>query len=331
MSAEAPRTIRAAAIQMEARVMDIPWNIAQADRLVGEAVSLGARLVALPEFFTTCIVYDERLFAASLPPENPALDMLRARARRHGIHIGGSYLEMRGGDVYNTYVFVEPDGAVHRHDKDLPTMIENAFYTGGRDSGLMETGLGPVGAAVCWETIRTQTVKRLRGRVGLLMTGSHWWSEPGWRIFGPLAPRIHESNARAMARTPGRFAALVGAPLLHAAHASVIEGGYLLVPGTRIRVPTRTQLMGETQIVDARGEVLARRRYQEGAGVVVGDIVPGACADPAPLPARFWIPRLPPLIRAMWHHQNACGKNAYAWARRTGRLRTFDFSRNAPL
>lgn len=323
------KTIRAAAIQVEARVADIPWNIEHADRLVEEAVRQGAELVALPEFFTTCIIYDERLFAASLPPENPALDMLKEKARRHRIHIGGSYLEMRDGDVYNTYVFVEPDGRVHRHDKDLPTMVENAFYVGGRDTGLMETSLGPVGAAVCWETVRTQTVQRLRGKVGLLMTGSHWWSDPGWAWPRDYWRQLHEGNGRMMERTPGTFAALIGAPLLHAGHASVIEGRMLALPGTRLTLPMRTQLMGETQIIDGEGKRLARRRYQEGAGVAVADLKLGAVPPRAELPEGFWIPRFSAMLHFQWRHQNAAGKAAYRWAKRTGRLKVWEGMRNA--
>tara|TARA_R110002110_G_scaffold84618_4_gene219866 strand:- start:1601 stop:2605 length:1005 start_codon:yes stop_codon:yes gene_type:complete len=324
-----PKKITAAAIQVEARVADISWNIEHASRLVDEAVAKGAALVALPEFFTTCIIYDERVFECSLPPDNPALDMLKAKAMRHRIHIGGSYLEMRNGDVYNTYVLVEPDGTVHRHDKDLPTMVENAFYVGGSDSGLMQTSLGAIGAAVCWETVRTQTVKRLRGKVGLLMTGSHWWSEPGWKWPAEYWRRFHEGNGRMMARTPGLFAGLIGAPLLHAGHASIIEGGLLTVPGTRLSVPMRTQLMGETQIIDGAGNLLQRRRYQEGAGVVLAQIEPGATRPREKLPPRFWIPNMNAMLYLQWYHQNAAGKSAYRWAKRTGRLKTWDGGRNA--
>ena len=76
----------------------------------------------------------------------------------------------RGEDVFNTYVLVDRDGAVHMHNKDLPTMVENAYYTGGSDDGLVSTSQGSVGIAVCWETIRTATVRRLRGKVGLRRT-----------------------------------------------------------------------------------------------------------------------------------------------------------------
>jgi len=318
-----------AALQMEGRVADIPFNLDHVARLIDEAGEKGAKIIAVPEFFTTRIVYDERLFECSLPPENPALDMLKAKAARYHAHIGGSYLEMRDGDVYNTYVLVEPDGTVHRHDKDLPTMVENAFYVGGCDDGLLETSVGTIGAAVCWEMVRTQTPRRLVGKVDLLMTGSHWWSGTGWKLFSKVEEEFNAGNLRMMHKTPGKLAALVGAPLLHAGHTGMLEGGFLVVPGTRLKVGTRTQLTGETQIVDGDGQLLACRKFDEGAGVIVADIELGRRPPRATIPDRFWLPPKMGLGGLLWHHQNACGKSAYRWAKRTGRLRPYDFEKNS--
>lgn len=44
--------LRAAAVQMEARLCDLPYNIAQAGELAEKALRGGTRVVALPEFFT---------------------------------------------------------------------------------------------------------------------------------------------------------------------------------------------------------------------------------------------------------------------------------------
>lgn len=317
--------IAVAAVQMQARLADVPYNIAQAGDLAEQALRNGARIVALPEFFTTQIVYDERLWRCSLPPENPALDMLRALSRRYEATLGGSYLEYRDGDVYNTYVLVEYDGTVHRHDKDQPTMVENAYYVGGQDAGVAETALGRIGLAVCWETIRTRTVARLAGKVDLLMTGSHWWSEPGWRHPAPLWRWLHRYNEALMARTPALFARMVGAPSLHAAHCGPIEGGFLLTSRRAVRSSSR--LMGETQIVDRAGALLARRRAEEGPGLAAARLTLGRAA-PEPAPPRFWIDRLPAPFRMLWSHQNAVARRAYARARAEGRLSPFDFSRN---
>ncbi len=315
---------RVAAVQMEARVADLAYNVDQAFALVDEALRKQATIIALPEFFTTQIVYDERLFACSLSVDNPVLARLAEKARRHGVVIGGSYLEMRGCDVFNTYVLVEPDGSVHRHCKDLPTMVENAFYTGGDDDGYMQTEIGEIGAAVCWEMIRTNTVHRLRGRVDLLMTGSHWWGEPGWKCSMPLREQTDRYNSALMSETPRTLARLIGAPLVHAGHAGPLEGRFLLLPGSEASVVTKTRLVGESQIIDETGEIVARRRGDQGAGVVVADIALGRVAPALPVPKRFWIPKLPLAFKGLWWHQNVCGKSAYATAKRAGRLRTVD-------
>ena len=43
-------------------------------------------------------------------------------------------------------------------------MWENCYRVGGSDDGMIDAEGVPVGAAVCWELMRTQTVRRLRGR-----------------------------------------------------------------------------------------------------------------------------------------------------------------------
>lgn len=316
--------VMAAAVQIEARLAEVAWNIEHTEQLACEAGDAGAKIIALPEFFSTPIVYDERLYGCSLPAKNPAADMIQRVARRYGALVGGSYLEFRDGDVYNTYVLSEPDGTLHRHDKDLPTMVENAFYVGGSDDGLFETGQGSVGTAVCWETVRTQTVHRLRGKVDLLMTGSHWWSEPGWSWGRGYWKRTHERNRRLMKRTPGLFAKLIGAPSLHAAHTGVPQGKFLLGPLDGMSIATRTQLMGETQIVDADGTILARRSYEEGPGLVTANITLGRQEPSEPVPKGFWIPNMGTMYRLNWHHQNLCGKRAYRRAKRRGVIHPAD-------
>ena len=49
--------------------------------------------------------------------------------------------------------------------EDLPTMWENAFYVGGHDDGRIAIGATDVGVALCWELMRAQTARRLRGQV----------------------------------------------------------------------------------------------------------------------------------------------------------------------
>jgi predicted amidohydrolase len=185
-------------------------------------------------------------------------------------------------------------------------MWENCYYEPGDDDGVLDTPDGPVGAAMCWELVRMQTPRRLRGKVDLLVGGSCWWDLPQ-RVPIPGSKRISKRNHEIMADTPGRFARLVGAPFVHAAHVGDFSCGTPLAPG----LSYDSFYLGEAQIVDAHGEILARRTRQEGEGILYADVIPGRIAPGEALADRYWIPEFPAVIRMAWSFQNAHGRRYY--------------------
>ncbi|WP_409437012.1 carbon-nitrogen hydrolase family protein [Mycobacterium sp. SMC-14] len=298
--------VLAAAVQLEAVLGDIPANLAACERLADEAGRAGARIIALPEFFTTGIGFEPALAAAALPPGGAATELLTTLARRHRALVGGSFLcRDTDGHVRNAYLLAGPDGVVGRHDKDLPTMWENAFYTDGDDDGVLEAGEHTVGAAVCWELMRTQTVRRLHGRVDLVMTGSGWWSIPRWSPH-VLFDRLERNNAGTARQAAASFAQYVGAPVVHAAHAGALT---CAMPWLPLRY--RGHFEGATLIATADGTVIAERRADQGEGIVLAEITPGR--QPARLapPAGFWLHRRGTLPTAVWHYQRWHGRRWY--------------------
>ncbi|MBW7857598.1 MAG: carbon-nitrogen hydrolase family protein [Leptonema sp. (in: Bacteria)] len=310
------------AVQMQGRVADVSYNLAHIRELLDEAIRFNPKIIALPEFFTTPIVQDNRLWGCSLPPENQALELLKEYAQNYQVFIGGSYLEKRNHDVYNCYTLVQPDGTITRHDKDLPTMIENAYYKGGNDDGFHQTSLGKVGTAVCWETIRTQTVKRLIGRIDFLMTGSHWWAPPvDWVVLKQFLKTMDQMNRQIMYETPSRFARLLGVANIHAAHSGKLNGKLPTIPLNRFSLPFNSYLIGETQIIDNKGEIVARMSVEEGAGVISADINLKPSKPSEALTNRFWIPKLPLRFHFFWHQQNWSAKGLYRYAKKNNLLK----------
>ncbi len=295
--------LRVAAVQMTARLGAWEENLEAGLRLAGEAFAAGAEWVILPEFFTTAVGFHPVMVGAVEPLEGRTLAALRELARRHGGVVGGSFIAWRDGRARNTFVLVQPDGSVLTHDKDQPTMWENCWYEGGTDDGVLETPAGRAGVALCWELVRSRTVRRLLGRVDLVVGGSCWWTLPQRRLPG-FPPELHHRNLEIMVDTPARFARLLGVPVVHAAHAGELEGRLPLVPG----FPYRSHFLGETQIVDATGGVLARMRYEDGEGFVTAEIRPGPVEPAETVPEDFWIPEFPPAFRALWHLQNLHGR-----------------------
>jgi N-carbamoylputrescine amidase len=303
--------MKVAAIQMTARLADVDYNLERAQVLVDKAFSQGCETVILPEFFTSAVAFHPAMLNAALPFEGPALEFLRGAARKHGGYVGGSFIASRGGDNYNTFVLAFPDGEYATHDKDQPTMWENCYYRPGKDDGILETPLGPVGAALCWELVRTRTVQRLRDNVDLLVGGSCWWTVPDKHIPIPGKGSAHRRNLEVMKETPVRMARMLGVPVIHAAHAQDFECRMPLLPGLRYR----SYYLGEAMIVDATGEILARRSREEGEGLVVADIEPGRIIPSEDPPQGFWIPKLPWLIRMVWGYQNIHGRYYYRHSR----------------
>ncbi len=309
--------VKVAAIQMTAAVGEVERNLARAEVLVEEAFSLGCRWVILPEFFTSMVAFHPALLEAALPLEGPAMEMLCRQAKKHGGYVGGSFIASREGDRYNTFVLAYPDGGYALHDKDQPTMWENCYYVAGNDDGVLETPDGPVGAAVCWEMVRTRTVKRMRGKIQLLVGGSNWWTVPDWPIPRFYWNHLDKRNEEMMQETPARLARLLGVPVIHAAHAGNFQGYMPLMPG----LPYPSHMLGETQIVDAHGSVLARMRREDGEGIITAELELGAVEPSEDLPDRFWIPRLPLFFRAIWTYQNLYGANYYQRMKQAGRLK----------
>ncbi|MGV0624646.1 carbon-nitrogen hydrolase family protein [Mycolicibacter minnesotensis] len=298
--------VLAAAVQLEAVLGDVRANLAACERLADQAGRAGAKIIALPEFFTTGMGFEPSLATAALPPGGAATELLTTLASRHQALVGGSFLcRDPDGHVRNAYLLADPGGVVGRHDKDLPTMWENAFYTSGNDDGVLPAGQYTVGAAVCWELMRTQTVRRLRGRVDLAMTGSGWWSIPRWRPH-LLFDRLERDNAATARRAAATFAQYVGAPVVHAAHAGALDCAMPWLP-----MRYRGHFEGSTLIAAADGTVIAERRADEGAGIVLGEISLGRQSVRLEPPDDFWLHDRGALPAAVWHYQRTHGRRWY--------------------
>ncbi len=305
--------MRVAAVQMTARPARVEHNLERAAELVEEAFRLGCEMVVLPEFFPTAVCFSPAMDAAARPLDGPVTRMMLEAARAHRGYVAGSFIATRYGDNFNTWVLACPDGSSFTHDKDQPTMWENCYYRGGADDGVLETPLGPVGAAMCWELVRCRTARRLRGRVDLLIGGSCWWGLPGPAVPLPLKRSTARRNLEIARETPARMARLLGCPVVHAAHAGEFACRLPWAP----LLPYRSGFLGETQIVDAAGEVLARLPREAGEGIAVAEVKPGRLEPSEDIPGGFWIPSLPPLIRLAWLYQNLHGALYYGRRRAT--------------
>lgn len=301
---------KVAAIQLATKIGDSTANIASCERLSLLAVHEGARWIALPEFFNTGVSWNPRIAAAIQTTDGAAASFLRDFSAKHQVVLGGSFLcRLPNGGVRNRYLCYAGGTLVGQHDKDLPTMWENYFYEGSNpiDSGMLGTYDNTrIGAAVCWEFMRTMTARRLRNRVDVIMGGSCWWSIP--TNFPGLLQKLWEpANNRSALAAIQDSARLIGAPVIHAAHCGEIE---CPMPGLPIKY--RGFFEGNAAIVDANGQVLAHRSAAQGEGIVYAEISLGAKAAAGEIPNRYWLRSRGFLPTFAWHQQRWLGRRWYA-------------------
>ena len=155
------REITAAAIQMSS-TPDKEENRETAERLIREAVSAGADLVALPELWS-CHGLDEVYRENAEPVPGPTTEFLGSLARELKVYVlGGSILEgePESERLSNTSTFFDPSGemtAVYRkiHLFDVKVSdreyLESANIAPGKDVVTAKAGAATLGFSVCYD------------------------------------------------------------------------------------------------------------------------------------------------------------------------------------
>lgn len=162
-----------AAVQDSPVFLNLAASVEKAVQLVEQAAGHGARLVVFPETWLPGYpmwldvapeagLWDHppakavfaRLFENSPAIPDPALDPLCQIARATQTTIVMGLHERDGGTLYNTMLYIGPDGQLQgKHRKLVPTYTERMVW--GRGDGSMlkviETPVGRVGGLICWE------------------------------------------------------------------------------------------------------------------------------------------------------------------------------------
>ncbi|HEX4467086.1 MAG TPA: carbon-nitrogen hydrolase family protein [Solirubrobacteraceae bacterium] len=310
---------RIAVVQPALELGQVERNLERIEDLVRDAHrEHSPAVIVVPEGMTSPNVYARVIRSVPRPVDGQPLQLLVRLARELDCVLAGGFLAVRGRHTYGTFVLAEPDGSLHLHDKDIPTAWEQHFYRGGDDEGVtdcraLETTVGLMSG---WEWARSRTAARVRAAgAGLVIGGMCWPSLPlNWAdapvIGRPLRWWLHREHAiwrSQAAALPGEVARITGAPVAHASHVGPVIGETPLGGG----IPWRTEMLGESQICDRDGTVLARLTLEDGEGHVSAEVRLATPEPQAQVPARYWIPELTLTSKAAWHTMNAHGAAAY--------------------
>lgn len=147
-------------------------NLDNAYKLISEAASNGADMVALCEMFNC--PYSGKYFSEYGEKGNNSqtIEMLKAAARENGIYlIGGSIPEVSEDKIYNTSYVVNPEGVIiarHRKTHLFDVNIENGikfmeseYLSPGEDVTVFDTLFGKAGLCICYDIRFPEMIRSL--------------------------------------------------------------------------------------------------------------------------------------------------------------------------
>jgi len=247
-----------AAIQMVS-TPQVSDNLATVRRLVAQAASQGAELVALPEYWPIMGMSDmDKVAQAERPGAGPIQDCMAQLAREHGIWLVGGTLPLVSpseGKVLNTTLVYDPQGAsMSRYDKihlfgfnKGPESYDEArTIVPGEAVGVFDAPFGRVGLSVCYD-LRFPELYRAMGECALIVVPAaftHTTGRAHWEVL--LRARAIENQCYVLAAAQG---------------------------GTHVN---GRRTFGHSMLVDPWGEVKAV--LPEGEGVIVGELDPAYLA-----------------------------------------------------
>lgn len=164
--------VRVAVVQSGAVLFDTAACIERVRERTRAAASEGAQLVVFPEAFVGGYPKGmdfgvkigarspegreqfRRYHAGAMTLDEAGVAVLGDIAKESGVELVVGVIERAASTLYCTVVFLGPDGALRaRHRKTMPTALERLVwgYGEGPTVPVVETGVGRVGAAICWE------------------------------------------------------------------------------------------------------------------------------------------------------------------------------------
>jgi len=159
--------VTVAAVQATPVFLDREATADKVCALVKEAAGAGAELIVFGESFIPAYpdwvwrtpawsdgAFVQRLYANAVTVPGPTLERIAEATAEASAYVVLGVTEVDGGTLYNTLLYLGPDGALlQRHRKLMPTGGERTVWGMGDGSelGVVTTPFGVVGGLLCWE------------------------------------------------------------------------------------------------------------------------------------------------------------------------------------
>ncbi len=208
---------RVAAIQM-ASGPNVAGNLQEATRLIDMAVSIGVRIVALPEYFAIMGMKDtDKVAVREKPGDGPIQQWMSETAAKHRIWLIGGSIPTESSvpnKVRNTCFVYDKEGKqVARYDKihlfnlalGSENFSEERTIEAGNQVVTVESPYGRIGLSICYD-LRFPELYRAMGDVDIIVIPSAFTATTGKAHWEPLIrARAVENLAYVIAPAQGGF------------------------------------------------------------------------------------------------------------------------------
>lgn len=249
--------MRVALIQMDVALGQPDQNREHGASLIRQAAAGGARLILLPEMWTTGYCLPDLAGGRADRNGMPTGALLSALARETGSFLAGSVADEQQGQVYNRASLYGPSGErISVYDKLhlVPMMQEERYLSPGDRLALADLGGASAGLAICYDLRFPELFRSLTlAGAALFLLPAEW-----------PAQRLHHWRTLVMARA--------------------IENQCFMLACNRVGSDAANRFGGHSLVVDPWGEILAEGG--EGEEIVTAEIdVTQVAAVRAQIPA----------------------------------------------
>lgn len=243
--------MKAAAVQMDIKLLDKERNLARVLENLETAARQGAKLAVFPECALTgyCFSSLEEARPMAEPVPGPSTGKIAAAAQRLGITAVVGMLESAGGNVYNAAAVITPRGVegTHRKIHLLHLGVDRYDAPGDIPFPVFRNGSARIGVNICYDCSFPESgrVLKLKG-AQILAIPTNWpCGSDSWQ---------HISKVRAL------------------------ENHMYVIAADRVGEERGFRFMGHSQIIHFSGQVLAEAGETEET-ILYAEIDPAAADD----------------------------------------------------
>jgi N-carbamoylputrescine amidase len=242
--------LKVAAIQLTPKIGCNDANNQHAMQFIERAAEQGAKLVILPEMYSSGYLATPKIWKAAETTNGPTAKWLKETSKRLSIFLGTGFIETDGEDFYNSYMISSADGEIVGVCRK--NNAEAYAFMRGKGPHVFETTIGKIGIGICADNQFAFLPKLMHEESVDIMLMPH---------AAPLRKKIaHEKTSDSdykeieaqydrMKNLPHIYAKMLGIPVIFATQYGTLER----LPGIigKVMTPDKWCIPGLSRIVDS--------------------------------------------------------------------------------